>query len=75
MDTTNDAEVLAVEIKTDEGDVTVSNLYMLPPTRTWDKDDYKNMEDTTQTIRMLLQNAENENKGIIINGELNSNID
>ena len=49
---------------------------MPPATRTWDKNVYKKMmEDTTQAIRMLLQDAKDKNKRVILNGDFNSNID
>ncbi len=32
-------------------------------------------DDTTQAIRMLLQNAEDKNKRIILNGDFNCNTD
>ena len=74
IDIPNDVELIAVEIKTE--DVVIGNIYMPPATRTWDKNVYKKMmEDTTQAIRMLLQDPEDNNKWVILNGDFNSNID
>lgn len=62
-ETPDEAAVLALEVKTQEGDFNLGNIYTPPWTRTWGKDEHKKMkEDKTPIIRKLLQNAEHKKK-------------
>ena len=68
-------ELIAVEIKTKEGDIIIATVYMPPQTRTWEKEMYTEMmENTTKSIRTLLQNTEDKAKRIILNGDFNCNV-
>lgn len=48
-----------IEIKTKEGNIIVANIYIPSPTRIWEKDRYRELvENTTRSIRILLQTTE-----------------
>ena len=62
-------ELIAVEVKTKEGDIIIATIYMPPQTKTWEKERYTELiENTTKSIRALLQHTEDKAKRIILNG-------
>ena len=68
-------ELIAVEVKTKEGDIIIATIYMPPQTKTWEKERYTELiENTTKSIRALLQHTEDKAKRIILNGDFNSNV-
>ena len=68
-------ELIVVEIKTKEGDIIIATVYMPPQTQTWGKEIYTELiENTTKSIRTLLQNTEDKAKRIMLNGDFNCNV-
>ena len=72
----NKVELVAVDVMSEEGDLTVATLYMPPKTRAWETEEYTELEDLTiKSLNAMLQNMEENCKRIVLTGDFNSNID
>lgn len=57
----DEIELISIKIKTEKVYVIIGNIYMSPPTRPWEKDEYgKLIWDTEKCIKLKLQNAEDK---------------
>ena len=59
VEVSNKVELIAVDIMSEEGDLTVATLYMPPKTRAWETEKYAELEDLTiKSLNAMLQNME-----------------
>ena len=59
LEVSNKVELIAVDIMTQEGEVTVATLYMPPKTRAWENEEYIELEDlAAKSLRAMLQSME-----------------
>ena len=74
--TTTYAEALAIEVKTKRGSLLVATTYIAPKTDTWTTEEHKQLQqDSLDTLKHLLQRAENKSQEIILTGDFNCAID
>ena len=75
LDIDKEVEMVVIEVKTKEGDIIISNIYVPPQTRTWGRDEYNKLtENAAKGIKVLLEYAEEKAKRLMISGDFNSNI-
>ena len=72
----NKVELVAVDVMSEEGDLTVATLYMPPKTRAWEREEHTELEDLTiKRLNAMLQIVEGNCKRTVLTGDSNSNID
>ena len=67
-------ELIAVEIKTKDGNVIIANVYMPSQTGTWGKEKYRKLVENTKSVKLLLQNIEDKYQKIISYGYFSKNV-
>ena len=76
QDITENVELLAVEVITKDGVITVATLYMPPKTRAWENTEYSDLiVNTVKDIQIMLQKVEDKSKDLVLVGDFNSSND
>ena len=74
--TSDNVELVSVEVITEDGVVTVATLYMPPKTRAWENEEYTElMKNTVSDIRNMLQKVEDKSQDLVLVGDFNSRND
>ena len=75
--TSDNVELVSVEVITEDGVVTVATLYMPPKTRAWENEEYTElMKNTVSDIRNMLQKVEDKSQDLVLLvGDFNSRND